>query len=102
MSDVHDMSYYGKCMVGGIFACGLTHAIVCPLDIVKCRRQADPTFASSLGEGFAKIKAQEGLKGFTLGWFPTLCGYGMQGFGKFGFYEIFKDVYRGILGSKAD
>ena len=39
MSDVHDMSYYGKCMVGGIFACGVTHAIVCPLDIVKCRRQ---------------------------------------------------------------
>lgn len=39
MSDVHDMSYYGKCMVGGIFACGITHAAVCPLDIVKCRRQ---------------------------------------------------------------
>lgn len=39
MSDVHDMSYYAKCMVGGIFACGITHAAVCPLDIVKCRRQ---------------------------------------------------------------
>ena len=39
MSDVHDSSYYAKCMVGGIFACGLTHAAVCPLDIVKCRRQ---------------------------------------------------------------
>ena len=39
MSDVHDASYYAKCMVGGIFACGLTHAVVCPLDIVKCRRQ---------------------------------------------------------------
>ena len=39
MSDVHDASYYAKCMVGGIFACGITHAAVCPLDIVKCRRQ---------------------------------------------------------------
>jgi len=39
MSDVHDASYYAKCMVGGIFACGLTHMAVCPLDIVKCRRQ---------------------------------------------------------------
>ena len=39
MSDVHDASYYGKCMVGGIFACGLTHMAVCPLDIVKCRMQ---------------------------------------------------------------
>ena len=26
-------------MVGGIFACGLTHAAICPLDIVKCRKQ---------------------------------------------------------------
>ena len=39
MSDVHDATYYGKCMIGGIFACGLTHAAVCPLDIVKCRMQ---------------------------------------------------------------
>jgi hypothetical protein len=38
-SDVHDMSYYGKCMIGGIFSCGLTHMAVCPLDIVKCRKQ---------------------------------------------------------------
>ena len=33
---------------------------------------------------------------------PTLLGYSMQGFGKFGFYEIFKDVYRGLLGPSAD
>jgi len=101
MSDVHDLSYYGKCMVGGIFACGLTHAAICPLDIVKCRKQADPTLYKSIPDGFRTIRATEGLKGFTLGWFPTLIGYGMQGFGKFGFYEIFKDVYRYALGEKA-
>ena len=39
MGDKHDASYYAKCMVGGIFACGLTHAAICPLDIVKCRKQ---------------------------------------------------------------
>ena len=38
-ADKHDASYYAKCMVGGIFACGLTHAAICPLDIVKCRKQ---------------------------------------------------------------
>ncbi len=38
-SDVHDMSYYGKCMIGGILSCGLTHAVMCPVDIVKCRKQ---------------------------------------------------------------
>ena len=31
---------------------------------------------------------------------PTLIGYSAQGFGKFGFYEIFKDVYKGIVGAE--
>ena len=39
MSDVHDASYYAKCMMGGVLACGVTHAAICPLDIVKCRKQ---------------------------------------------------------------
>ena len=34
----HDLSYYAKCMMGGILACGLTHTAICPLDVVKCRR----------------------------------------------------------------
>jgi solute carrier family 25 phosphate transporter 3 len=102
MSDVHDASYYAKCMVGGIFACGLTHMAVCPLDIVKCRKQANPTMYSSNMDGFKKILAQDGYKGLTVGWAPTLVGYGLQGFGKFGFYELFKDVYKGALGKKAD
>ena len=38
-NDVHDMSYYGKCMIGGVLSCGITHTLVCPLDIVKCRKQ---------------------------------------------------------------
>merc|ERR1712060_511173 len=67
----------------------------------KCRRQANPGLYASVGEGFKKIHAAEGLKGFTLGWFPTLVGYGLQGFGKFGFYEMFKDVYKAALGEKA-
>ena len=39
MSEKHDLSYYGKCMIGGIFACGLTHAFTTPLDLIKCRKQ---------------------------------------------------------------
>ena len=50
-----------------------------------------------VGDGFKQIKATQGLGGFTLGWLPTLVGYSAQGFGKFGFYEIFKDVYKAIL-----
>ena len=51
MSDVHDLSYYAKCMMGGILACGVTHMAVCPLDVVKCRRQATPGIYASLGDG---------------------------------------------------
>jgi solute carrier family 25 phosphate transporter 3 len=28
-------------------------------------------------------------------------GYSAQGFGKFGFYEMFKDVYKGLFGTSA-
>lgn len=53
MSDVHDATYYLKCMAGGLLACGLTHAAITPLDVVKCRRQVDPTLYKSLGEGLS-------------------------------------------------
>ncbi len=100
-TDKHDVSYYGKCMVGGIFACGLTHLAVTPLDVVKCRKQVDPKIYKSLGDGLSTIRAQKGMSGLFIGWQPTLIGYSMQGFGKFGFYEIFKDVYKNIMGDKA-
>jgi solute carrier family 25 phosphate transporter 3 len=32
---------------------------------------------------------------------PTFIGYSAQGFGKFGFYEMFKDVYKNAFGDKA-
>jgi len=38
--------------------------------------------------------------GFSHGWFPTLVGYGAQGFCKFGFYEVFKDVYKAAVGKE--
>jgi hypothetical protein len=35
----HDTTYYAKCLVGGILACGLTHTAICPLDVTKCNMQ---------------------------------------------------------------
>lgn len=35
----HDTSYYAKCMLGGILACGITHAGITPLDVAKCNMQ---------------------------------------------------------------
>lgn len=100
MSDVHDLTYYLKCMAGGMFACGLTHTSVVTLDLVKCRRQVDAKLYKTLGDGVKTIYRTEGFRGLTLGWGPTLVGYSLQGIGKFGFYEIFKDVYAGIMGDK--
>lgn len=100
MGDVHDLSYYGKCMMGGILSCGLTHTGVVSLDIVKCRKQVDYTLYKSLGDGLKVINRTEGIRGLTVGWVPTLIGYSLQGFGKFGFYEIFKDVYKKIVGEE--
>lgn len=39
--DKHDLSYYLKCMAGGVLACGLTHTGIVPLDLVKCRKQVE-------------------------------------------------------------
>ena len=46
------------------------------------------------------LAAQEGLSGLTLGLAPTLIGYSAQGMFKFGFYEMFKDVYKAIVGEE--
>jgi len=57
MAEVHDMDYYKKCMMGGILSCGITHTMVCPLDIVKCRMQANPGMYANVFDGFKQIKA---------------------------------------------
>lgn len=93
----HPFDYYIKCMVGGVFACGLTHTLVCPLDIVKCNMQANASKYKSMGMSYKALVAESGYSWMKLGWLPTLIGYSLQGFAKFGFYEIFKDVYGGFV-----
>lgn len=41
---------------------------------------------------------EEGLRALAKGWAPTAIGYSMQGLGKFGFYEVFKIFYGGLIG----
>lgn len=95
--DKHDMSYYLKCMMGGVLACGLTHTAIVPLDVMKCKKQIDPHFSTGMIDGVKKVSANGHT---TLGWAPTFVGYSLQGLGKFGFYEIFKDVYKKIVGDE--
>jgi solute carrier family 25 phosphate transporter 3 len=100
---MHSLEYYSKCMLGGLLACGLTHAAVVTLDVAKCRAQAHSKagrWPKGLIPGIQKIVADEGFAGMTKGWVPTLFGYGAQGLFKFGLNEFFKDLYTNVVGEK--
>lgn len=92
--------YFMLCSIGGILSCGLTHALVVPLDLVKCRLQVNPEKYKNVGNGFKVTIAEEGLMGLTKGWAPTLMGYSAQGCFKFGLYELFKLKYSVIVGEE--
>merc|ERR1711915_48888 len=54
----------------------------------------------NLFHGLRVTVAEEGVKGSAKGWAPTLIGYSMQGLCKFGFYEVFKNVYGDMMGEE--
>jgi len=92
--------YFALCAFGGVLSCGITHTLVTPLDLVKCRLQVDKEKYKSLGNGFKLTVAEQGVRGLFLGWAPTLIGYSMQGLCKFGFYEFFKNTYSNMIGEE--
>lgn len=96
----HDASYYKKCMVGGILSCGLTHTGICPLDVIKCNMQVNPEKYKGLFSGLRMLTREEGSMAIWKGWAPTFVGYSLQGLCKFGFYEIFKDLYSNMAGEE--
>lgn len=98
----HTPYYYAQCMMGGVLACGLTHASVVTLDVAKCRSQAHATsgaWPSGLIASISKTFEGEGVAGITRGVVPTFFGYGAQGLFKFGFNEFFKDLYTTMVGA---
>eukprot|EP01117_Protostelium_nocturnum_P014052 TRINITY_DN530_c0_g1_i1.p1 TRINITY_DN530_c0_g1~~TRINITY_DN530_c0_g1_i1.p1 ORF type:complete len:354 (-),score=101.86 TRINITY_DN530_c0_g1_i1:183-1136(-) len=97
---VHDLSYYTKCLIGGILACGLTHTLITPLDVTKCNMQVYPKKYTGLVSGLKKIAAEEGTRALFKGWGPTLVGYSAQGAFKYGLYEFFKDTYANMAGEE--
>merc|ERR1712226_1712055 len=92
--------YYALCGFGGILSCGITHTAVVPLDLVKCRIQVDPAKYKNIVQGFKLTVAEDGMRGLGKGWAPTFFGYSAQGLCKFGFYEVFKNVYAGMVGEE--
>lgn len=99
--EVGTPKFYALCAFGGMLSCGITHTAVVPLDLVKCRIQVDPAKYKNIGTGFKLTLAEDGVKGLAKGWAPTLIGYSAQGVGKFGFYEVFKLAYGGMMGEEA-
>merc|ERR1711976_331468 len=92
--------YFALCGFGGILSCGITHTAVVPLDLVKCRIQVDPAKYGGIFKGFRVTVAEEGMRGLAKGWAPTFIGYSAQGLCKFGFYEVFKNLYSNLLGEE--
>jgi solute carrier family 25 phosphate transporter 3 len=75
---------------------------VTPLDLVKCNAQTNAKDFPNVFAGFRNIFQGKlkhlgfgsGFSGVVKGWGPTLMGYSAQGLGKFGFYEVFKHLYK--------
>jgi solute carrier family 25 phosphate transporter 3 len=94
------LKYYALCGFGGVLSCGITHTMVVPLDLVKCRIQVDPDKYKNIFNGFRVTVREEGSIGLARGWLPTFIGYSVQGLGKFGFYEVFKSLYGDLMGEE--
>ena len=60
--------------------------------------QVDAAKYGGIVNGFRVSIREGGLMELTKGWAPTLIGYSMQGLCKFGFYEVFKNVYGNLMG----
>jgi len=98
--DFGSLKYFALCGLGGVIACGITHTAVVPLDLVKCRIQVDPEKYKSIYQGFKVSIAEDGVQGLVKGWAPTFLGYSAQGLCKFGLYEVFKVLYKDIIGEE--
>ncbi|KAI7731573.1 hypothetical protein M8C21_016062 [Ambrosia artemisiifolia] len=48
----------------------IANVALCPFEAIKVRVQAQPRFAKGLGDGFPKLYASEGLRGFYKGLIP--------------------------------
>lgn len=99
--ELYSLKYYATCTLGGLMACGFTHAAVTPLDLVKCRRQVDSKMYKGNFEAWGKISRAEGFRGIYTGWSPTFWGYSVQGAFKYGGYEYFKKTYADLVGEEA-
>jgi solute carrier family 25 phosphate transporter 3 len=83
--------YYLKGALAGGICCSITHGALTPVDVVKTRIQLDSVkYNKGLIGGFKQIVAEEGSGALLTGLGPTVVGYFVQGWFKFGGVEFFK------------
>lgn len=95
-----NLKYYLKSALAGGICCSITHAAVCPVDVVKTRIQLDPIKYKGVVSGFQTVIKEEGLKALTTGLGATAAGYFVQGWFKFGGVEFFKVKLAQMMGEK--
>jgi len=85
-------------LAGGICA-AISHSISTPLDVIKTRKQVDPSL-TNLGimqSALKIIKDDGGINALFAGLGPTALGYLFEGAIKFGTYEMLKPSIQSIL-----
>lgn len=98
--EMYSNKFFLLCLAGGAVACGSTHTLLTPLDLVKCRLQVDPAKYKSIFRGFGISLREGGLANIVKGWAPTLYGYSFQGGVKFSGYEYFKYKFALMTGEE--
>lgn len=98
----YDLSYYLKGALAGGICCAITHGALTPVDVVKTRIQLDSVkYNKGLIGGFNQIIAEEGAGALLTGLGPTVVGYFVQGWFKFGGVEFFKINLAKSMGEEA-
>uniref|UniRef100_A0A7S1HBC3 Mitochondrial phosphate carrier protein n=2 Tax=Hemiselmis andersenii TaxID=464988 RepID=A0A7S1HBC3_HEMAN len=93
--------YYLKGALAGGICCGVTHGALTPVDVVKTRMQLDPVkYNKGMIGGFRQVIAGEGAGALLTGLGPTVSGYFVQGWFKFGGVEFFKIQAAKALGDE--
>jgi solute carrier family 25 phosphate transporter 3 len=97
----YDLLYYLKGALAGGICCAITHGALCPVDVVKTKMQLDPVrYNRGLVGTFTQVIAEEGVVGLSTGLGPTVVGYFIQGWFKFGGVEFFKINFSKALGEQ--
>lgn len=95
------MAYFLKGALAGGICCGVSHGALTPVDVVKTRIQLEPqTYNRGMIAGFSQIIKAEGTGALATGLGPTLVGYFVQGWFKFGGVEFFKVQASSVLGER--